>query len=224
MAIEKPCRHLLVGVSGSIHALDIHNYLYRFRELFAHTIKVIMTESAARMVDPKTVELYTDDRVFIDSWDRSPSVDKAPHIQLARWADLFVVVPATADILGKAAHGIATDLLSTTLLNYSRPIVFAPAMSTVMWQNKVVRRNAQTLKDDGHYIIDPEAVTVEVGSGDWGQGLGPSPDTVLRHLQHIRMRELRQEYWAEATAEPPMTPAQRKLQQLAAKAVSPTQK
>jgi phosphopantothenoylcysteine decarboxylase/phosphopantothenate--cysteine ligase len=126
------------------------------------------------MVDPRTVGLHADDRVFVDPWDRSPSVDRAPHIQLTRWSDLFVVVPATADIMGKAASGVADDLLSIAILSYTGRIVFAPAMNPAMWENRAVRRNVRILEEDGHHAVSPETA-VSVNSGEWDQGLAPSP-------------------------------------------------
>ncbi len=211
MTEELLCKNLLVGVSGSIHALDIHNYLYQFRTSLAQTIKVIMTAHATNIVNPKTVELYADDKVFIDIWDHSTSVTKAAHIQLTRWADLFVVVPATANIIGKAANGIADDLLSSAILSYPRTVVFAPIMNQATWQSKALQRNIKRLQEDGHYIVPPDSLNVVVSTGDWDQGMGSSPESVLLHLKHVRMKELREGYWEEAVSEKPLSPMQRKL-------------
>lgn len=213
MSTNRPCNTLLIGICGSIHAAHIYSYLLRLRESFADEIKVIMTESAARMVDPKTVGVYTDDRVFIDLWDRSESVSRAPHIQLPRWSDLFLILPASANILGKAANGIADDLLSTAILSSPKPLVFAPAMNPSMWESKAVQRNVETLRHDGHYVIPPEHI-VSVTSGEWDLGLGPTPETILPHLQHFRMKELQAAYWDEATSTKPLTPAQKKVREL----------
>jgi phosphopantothenoylcysteine synthetase/decarboxylase len=165
------------------------------------------------MVEPRTIELYTDDRVFIDLWDRSATVDRIPHIQLVLWADLFVVVPATADIIGKAANGIADDLLSTAILSSPKPVIFAPAMNRVMWESRVVQRNIRTLRQDGHYVVPPENA-MSVTSGEWDQALTSSPDSILPHLQHVRMKELREGYWEEATSTKPQTPAQKRIREL----------
>lgn len=208
---SQPCPHLLVGVTGSIHALDIYHYLERFQASLAEQIKVIMTQNATRMIDPKTVELYADDRVFVDFWDRSPSVQRIPHIQLARWADLFVIVPATADIIGKAANGIADDLLSTTILSYTGTIVFVPAMNKSMWQNKALQRNRRLLEEDGHYFVPPEE-GVALGTGE-REAVSSFPESVLTHLQHVRMKQLQRDYWEEATSTKPLTPAEKMRQQ-----------
>lgn len=209
------CKNLLVGVTGSIHALDIHNYLRLFRESFAQHIKVVMTKSAVSIVDAKTVELFADDRVFIDLWDRSFSVNKAPHIQLTRWADLFVIVPATADIIGKAANGIADDLLSTAILASPAPVVFVPIMNPSMWQNKALQRNIRILQDDGHAIVQQDVINTAVGADIPEEAMGSTPESLLPHLKHIYMKRLRDGYWEEAIREKPMTPIEKKRQQIA---------
>jgi phosphopantothenoylcysteine decarboxylase/phosphopantothenate--cysteine ligase len=207
------CERLLVGVSGSIHAVHTYAYLALFRESFAGRIKVVMTPNAARMVDPRTVELLADDRVFVDSWDHSSEVDRAAHIQLGRWADWFVIVPASANTIGKAAHGIADTLLSTVVCSYTKPIVFAPAMNPDMWQNHAVQRNVAALRADGHHVIEPEDA-LSVTSGEWDKGLTPTPELVTSNLKHLVMKQMRNEYWTEATSEPPLTPAQKKVQEM----------
>ncbi|WP_051304437.1 flavoprotein [Calidithermus chliarophilus] len=97
------CDNLLVGVSGGIQCVNLHNYLFHFRTVLARQVKVIMTPSAAKMVSPAVLELYLDDRVFVDFWDRSTEV-KTPHIQLTRWADLFVVVRASGKQAWRHQH------------------------------------------------------------------------------------------------------------------------
>ncbi|MBV9689031.1 MAG: hypothetical protein JO202_04900 [Ktedonobacteraceae bacterium] len=212
MTEEMLCKNLLLGISGSIHAVDAHQYLLFFRQHLAQNIKVVMTRQAAQMVSPQTLALYADDRVFVEVWDQSPEVNKAAHLQLTRWADLFVIIPATADIIGKAANGIADDLLSTCILSYPRTIVFAPVMNVVMFQSKALQRNLKTLEADGHYIVMPEALGMAVGTGDWAHTACPTPETALLHLRHIRMKQLKDDYWEEATREKPMTPSERKKQ------------
>jgi phosphopantothenoylcysteine synthetase/decarboxylase len=126
-----------------------------------------------------------------------------------------VVLPATANILGKAAHGIADDLLSTAIVSYAGPIVFAPAMNPTMWASPSVQRNVNTLTADGHYVVPPGR-GVSLTTGDWDLGLGPSPDTIVPHLKHVRMKTLKEGYWDEATREKPLSPAQQKLRILLA--------
>ena len=199
-----PCDRLLVGVSGSIHATQITEYLVAMRRQFAKEIKVILTESAARMIQPNTVELLTAAPVVTDIWGNG--TDRSPHIRLTQWAELFVVVPATANILGKAANGIADDLLSTAILASGQPVVFAPAMNPVMWASKAVQRNVDTLRADGHYVVDPVPAR-SLTTGKLDLGLTSTPRTLLPHLWHVHMRRLKAQYWTTATAEHARTPA-----------------
>jgi phosphopantothenoylcysteine decarboxylase / phosphopantothenate---cysteine ligase len=183
--------NLLIGISGSINATSITTYLQYLRASFARYIKVIMTANATRIISPKVVELFTDDQVFIDPWDRSPAVERVPHIQLTQWADLFVILPATANIIGKAANGIADDLLSTAILCSTDPVVFVPAMNVAMWENKALRRNVQLLERDGHHIISPDSPAFAVGSQQ-PDAVTPKPETVLHYLEQVRIKLLRE--------------------------------
>ncbi len=167
-----------------------------------------MTENASKMINTKILELYTDDIVFTDFWDRSPSIDRIPHIQLPRWADLFVILPATADIIGKAANGIADDLLSTAIVAYNGPIVFVPAMNQNMWNSKAVQRNKKLLEEDGHCIVPPSEGGLALGTGE-RDAVGPSIQSVLTHLKYVRMKQLRNAYWEDAIKEKPLTPMEK---------------
>lgn len=140
---------ILVGVCGTINVLNLQNYLVRFREM-TESINVIMTKAALRLLRPVAIQAITGNPVYSDSL---PSTLPVPHINLARWADAVVILPATANILGKAANGIADDLLSTTILAAQGPILFVPCMNDQMWRNPSVRRNVETLKNDGHRIL-----------------------------------------------------------------------
>ncbi len=186
--------NLLVGVSASVNAINVDRYLDPFRDAFAASIKLILTRNAKCMleknqVDLKALEARACDRIFVDSWDLSSSVDKVPHIQLSGWADLFVIVPATANIMGKAANGVADDLLSTTILSYARPIIFAPAMNKSMWYSAALQRNKKQLEDDGHRIVPPSEA-MELATGE-REGLAASAQDVLVQLGFLRLAQLR---------------------------------
>jgi len=202
-----PCSRLLVGVSGSIHAAQLTDYLLRFRREFAAEIKVIMTATATEMTSVRTVEQMVGSPVQTDLWGNDQG--RAPHIRLTAWAEIFLILPATANILGKAAGGIADDLLSTAIVASPHPVVFAPAMNRAMWRSKAVMRNVATLRADGHYLVDP-VKGISVTSDQLDSGLMPTPRTLLPHLWHVQMRRLRTAYWPEATAQPPRTPASAK--------------
>jgi phosphopantothenoylcysteine decarboxylase / phosphopantothenate---cysteine ligase len=199
-----PCKRLLIGVAGSIHSVQLPQYLIILKKEFAGEIRVLMTSMATQMCSPKSIQVYVDHQIETSLWG-SPEL-KAPHIRAVRWADLFLVLPATANIIGKAANGIADDLLSTAIVAAEKPVVFAPAMNPSMWDNPAVQRNLTRLRDDGHYVIPPRPI-ISVTTEQFEEGLGPTPETVMPHLWHVCMRQRRQKYWPAATAEHPRSPA-----------------
>ena len=161
------CDHLLIGMTGSIGVVDMHRYLVKLRQIFAKKITVMMSKSAQQFVPAYTMELFSANPVIADSFDIKGEI-RVPHIELAEQADLFLIMPATANILGKAAHAICDDLISTTIVACQAPIVFAPSMNEVMWTDKLVQRNVSILKEVGYYVLEPgegfEVSTLEKGS------------------------------------------------------------
>jgi phosphopantothenoylcysteine decarboxylase / phosphopantothenate---cysteine ligase len=182
--MERPNARLLIGMAGSIHSALIFTYLDELQERFAGEVAFVLTSSASQMVSVPALRACAPDRVFTDQWDSSPVVPMPLHIRLATWADAFVVLPASANLLGKAANGIADDLLTTLLISYQRPIVFAPAMNIAMWQSKPVQRNVQRLKEDGHLVVHADP-GLDVQGGEVVQGVGPTPAIVLAALASL---------------------------------------
>jgi phosphopantothenoylcysteine synthetase/decarboxylase len=175
---------LLVGVSGSIAILSLPSYLVSLRATLAREVKVIMTPTAAKLLPPSTVSLLCDG-VFLD-W--SPVLEKRPgHMELARWSDMFVVLPASANVLGQAANGLATNLLTTTILASPRPVVFFPNLTDEMWSKNAVQRNVRTLREDGHVVIEPElAIAFEIDSGEMRESwIIPQPEQLIERLLQI---------------------------------------
>ncbi|HET6331460.1 MAG TPA: bifunctional phosphopantothenoylcysteine decarboxylase/phosphopantothenate--cysteine ligase CoaBC [Holophagaceae bacterium] len=147
---------LLLGIPGGIAAYKAAD-LARLLAKEGHQIRCVLTESGARFITPLTLASLTGESVFganpdLPEWRPSPVIE---HIELARWADVVAVVPATADILGKTANGLANDLLSTILLATRAPILWAPAMNTQMWAHPAVQANVERLKSFGHQMIEP---------------------------------------------------------------------
>jgi phosphopantothenoylcysteine synthetase/decarboxylase len=176
---------LLVGVSGSVAVLNLPSYLATLRAELAREVRVIMTSAAASMLPPSTVALVCDG-VFLD---QEPPVEKRPgHIELARWCEMFVVLPATANVIGQAANGLGSNLLTTTILASPRPVVFYPNVNDVMWSKAAVQRNVETLREDGHIVIEPEvAIAYEVDSGETRESLVvPEPAQVIAQLLEIQ--------------------------------------
>ena len=175
---------LLVGVSGSVAVLNLPSYLATLRAELAGEVRVIMTAAAASMLPPSTVALICDG-VFLE---RGPTVEKRPgHIELARWCEMFVVLPATANVIGQAANGLGPTLLTTTILASPRPVVFYPNVNDVMWSKAAVQRNVETLRGDGHIVIEPEvAVAYEVDSGGTRESLViPEPTQLVEQLREV---------------------------------------
>jgi phosphopantothenoylcysteine synthetase/decarboxylase len=184
---EGKIERLLVGVSGSVAVLSIPSYLATLRAELAAEIRVIMTAAAASMLPPSTVALICDG-VFVDE---EPTPQKKPgHIELARWCDMFVVLPASANVLGQAANGMAPNLLCTTILASPRPVVFCPNVHNVMWSKSAVQRNVETLREDGHVIVEPElALAYEVDSGEMRESrVIPEPERLVERLREIQRR------------------------------------
>ncbi|MBL0385141.1 Mersacidin decarboxylase [Tumebacillus sp. ITR2] len=145
---------LLVGASASIGVTNLLDYLSTMRFLqVAREIQVIMTDKAARMIPPTTVEALCKSRVYTDFYE--PGTGRVLHIELAQWADFFLILPASANLLAKAAHGIGDDLLSTTIIASTSPLAFVPNMNSVMMNKPAIQRNIKQLREDGYAIIDP---------------------------------------------------------------------
>ena len=145
---------LLIGVTGGIAAYKTAAMVSRLVQAGAG-VTVVMTEAATRFVGATTFEALTGRTVCTSLFDH-PEYPLGGHVSLADKAAVMCVAPATANFLAKAAQGIADDLLSTLYLAFPGPVVIAPAMNTVMWNQPAVRRNVQQLRDDGVHFVDPQ--------------------------------------------------------------------
>jgi phosphopantothenoylcysteine decarboxylase/phosphopantothenate--cysteine ligase len=145
--------HVLVGVTGGIAAYKAPGVIRRLREA-GHEVRVVATEAAFRFVPEETLSIAAGEDVHTDQtwWERSGRVE---HISLARWADLVLVAPATADAMARAAIGLGDDLLSATILAGTKRVLWAPAMNPEMWGSPATRRNVETLKGWGHRFVGP---------------------------------------------------------------------
>ncbi|MET8007505.1 bifunctional phosphopantothenoylcysteine decarboxylase/phosphopantothenate--cysteine ligase CoaBC [Nonomuraea glycinis] len=176
---------VVLGVSGGIAAYKACELLRLFAES-GHQVRVVPTREALRFVGEPTWAALSGNPVATDVWD---DVHEVPHVRIGQTADLVVVAPATADLLAKAAHGLAGDLLTNTLLTARCPVVFAPAMHTEMWQHPATRANVATLRERGSLVIDP-AVGRLTGA-DTGPGRLPDPTEIFRVcLRVLRGRSL----------------------------------
>ena len=159
-------KKVLLGVSGGIAVYKALDVISRLKKKGIE-VKVIMTKSATEFVTPLSFQSLSENPVVIDMFDE-PKAWEIQHISLAKWADLVVVVPATANIIGKVANGIADDMLSTTIMATKAEVIFCPAMNTNMYENKIVQKNMATLKDLGYGFINP--ASGRLACGDIGRG------------------------------------------------------
>jgi len=167
---------LLVGVTGGIAAYKTAFLVSRLVQAGA-SVQVAMTESATKLVGPKTFEALTGRPVLLDTFGPGPH----PHIEPAQQADLYCIAPATANILAKAAIGLADDLVSTLLLSFDGPILMAPAMNVHMWNKPPVQRNLAQVRSDGIEIIEPGAGYLSCG--DRGVGRMAEPDAIFEAIR-----------------------------------------
>lgn len=173
---------MVLGVGGGIAAYKICELLRRLTES-GHRVRVVPTESALRFVGEPTWAALSGQPVETGVWDR---VHEVPHVRIGQSADLVFVAPATADIMAKAAAGIADDLLTNTLLTARCPVVFAPAMHTEMWEHPATRANVATLRSRGAIVLDP-AVGRLTGV-DTGRGRLPEPAELFEAARLVLRR------------------------------------
>lgn len=172
-------KNILLGVTGGIAAYKIANLASMLKKQGAN-VKVIMTENACQFITPMTFETLTAQKVYTDTFDRNFEF-KVDHIELGKWADVFLIAPATANVIGKLANGIADDMLTTTALAMRCPIVVSPAMNTTMFENKVVKHNIMKLRTYGMDIIMP--ASGHLACGDSGAGKMPEPEMLLEYIK-----------------------------------------
>ena len=165
---------VILGVAGGIAAYKACELLRRLTES-GHDVQVVPTDAALRFVGAPTWEALSGHPVATEVWT---DVAHVPHVRLGQGADLVLVAPATADLLAKAAHGLADDLLTNTLLTARCPVVFAPAMHTEMWQHPATRENVATLRRRGAIVLDP--ASGRLTGADTGPGRLPEPAEIFQ--------------------------------------------
>lgn len=175
-------KHIVLGVTGSIAAYKIASLASMLVKKQAD-VTVIMTKNATNFINPITFESLTGNRCLVDTFDRNFEF-QVEHVALAKQTDVFLVAPASANVIAKAAHGIADDMLTTTLLACQCPKIFAPAMNTRMYQNPIVQDNIKILERYGMEMVTP--ASGYLACGDTGEGKMPEPEVlyeaVLRAL------------------------------------------
>lgn len=169
---------VLLGVTGSIAAYKIANLASMLVKLHAD-VHVIMTKNAVNFINPITFETLTGNKCLVDTFDRNFQFN-VEHVALAKRADIFMVAPASANVIGKIANGIADDMLTTTIMACKAPKYIAPAMNTNMFENEIVQDNLKKLKGYGYEVISP--ATGYLACGDTGSGKLPSEESLLAYI------------------------------------------
>ena len=171
-------KRIILGVSGSIAAYKIANLASALVKLHAD-VHVVMTKNATNFIHPITFETLTGNKCLVDTFDRNFEYS-VEHVELAKSADVLMVAPATANVIGKMAHGLADDMLTTTILACQCPKIVAPAMNTRMFRNSIVQDNIKLLKCYGIEVIDP--ASGYLACGDTGEGKMPEPEILLQYI------------------------------------------
>ncbi len=178
-------KHILVGVTGGIAAYKVC-YLVRELKKAGADVKVVMTEAATRFVAPLTFSALSAHEVASDLWTRNQSTSSAvgtQHIDLATWADVFVIAPASANTIAKLTYGLSDNLLTIIALASTGPIVLAPTMDADMYINPVTQQNVARLKERGYFVVPPEEG--EHASGLKGPGRLPAVELILEEIDRV---------------------------------------
>ena len=169
---------VVLGVTGSIAAYKIASLASALVKLHAD-VNVIMTKNATNFINPITFETLTGNKCLVDTFDRNFQFN-VEHVALAKRADIFLVAPASANVIGKIAGGIADDMLTTTIMACKAPKLISPAMNTNMFENPIVQDNLKKLQNFGYEVIQP--ASGYLACGDTGAGKMPEPETLLAYI------------------------------------------
>lgn len=168
-------KHIVIGVTGGIAVYKVVDVVSRLKKLNAE-VTVIMTKHATEFVTPLTFRSLSLNYVVADMFEE-PKTWNVEHISIAQRADLFLVAPATANIIGKINHGIADDMVTTVVMATKAPVYIAPAMNTGMYTNPIVEQNIQDLSEKGYHFIEPDAG--RLACGDMGMGKLAQPERIV---------------------------------------------
>ena len=172
-------KKIVVGVTGGIAAYKACELVSRLKKRGAQ-VRVVLTEHACQFVQPLTFETLSGNPAYTDSFDRKYEIG---HVALAKWADLLLIAPATANCMAKMACGVADDLLSTTCLAVRCPVLVAPAMNSAMWRNPATQANLELLRSRGLRFVGPEAGRLACGDDDVGRM--SEPEQIVKAVEAI---------------------------------------
>ncbi len=179
-------KNILIGVTGGIAAYKVVEVASRLKKSGAN-VKIIMTKHATEFVSPRTFQEITNNAVSVEMFGDAANFIHVEHISLADWADFMLIAPATANFLAKTAHGIADDLLTTTILAFDKKILVCPSMNTKMFENPATQANLSTLKARGIKILEPASGNLACGTS--GKGRLPEPTEICAEIEKILSEE-----------------------------------
>ena len=171
---------VVLGVTGGIAAYKIANLASMLVKQHAN-VRVIMTQNATNFITPTTFETLTGKKCLVDTFDRNFEF-QVEHVSLAKQADIFMIAPATANVIAKVAHGLADDMLTTTFLACRSPKYIVPAMNTQMYENPITQDNLNICRKYGMHVIEP--ASCYLACGDTGAGKMPEPETLFEYILH----------------------------------------
>lgn len=174
-------KHIVIGISGGIAAYKTMHLIRLFKKN-GHEVRVTATRNALQFVTPLTIETLSQNRLYVDMFDRNRTME-VEHISMAEWADVLVVAPATANVIAKFAHGIADDALSTLFLAVTKPVFIAPAMNNNMFGNPAVQQNLATLRERGCHILSPNEGFLACGTS--GSGRMQEPEEIFETVNEF---------------------------------------
>lgn len=160
-------KNVVIGITGAVSAAAMPSFIMHVKEELSCTIHVMVSKNATRFVTPYALRIYTGNDVFTDTYDIGENL-QVPHIKLTESADITVIMPASSNILAKAAHGISDDLISTAIVASASPVLFVPSMNERMWFNPVVQANVAKIKAYGYHILEPERGKTVAGEDVYG--------------------------------------------------------
>ena len=174
-------KHIVIGISGGIAAYKTMHLIRLFKKN-GHEVRVTATRNALQFVTPLTIETLSQNRLYVDMFDRNRTME-VEHISMAEWADVLVVAPATANVIAKFAHGLADDALSTLFLAVTKPVFIAPAMNNNMFGNPAVQQNLATLRERGCHILSPNEGFLACGTS--GSGRMQEPEEIFETVDEF---------------------------------------
>ncbi len=174
-------KSILICITGAVAAVALPNYIMIIRKHIRVNVTVMISKNATKFVTPYSLSIYSGSEVFTDTYDFSEKII-VPHIRHTETADIVLVMPATANIIGKVAHGICDDLISTSILASQSPVLFVPSMNERMWFSKPMQHNVQRIKEYWYHIVEPE-MGIEVGDASESFGAMASLKTILSLLK-----------------------------------------